>query len=286
VEVQIKEFFIQTANGKSIAVSKFFSNANNNHTLVVSSATGVLQKYYSRFAKFAASKGVIVYTFDYSGIGKSVSSTSELKKHSGNLKTWGQDDQASLLAFAKKEHPNANLTLMTHSIGGQILGFNTNHHALDKVVMIASQSGYWNDFKGIYAIKMWLFWYFMIPVFTPLFGYFPAKKIGLFENLPKNVVYEWATWGKKKMYMMHFKNPDYLFDTIKTPILSWSFPKDSFAPKKTVDWLAKQYEKAEVTRIHYPEENKNQPRHFGFFKPAFKELWEQNLNWILTNTLP
>jgi len=77
-----------------------------------------------------------------------------------------------------------------------------------------------------------------------------------------------------------------LFDTIKTPILSWSFPKDSFAPKKTVDWLAKQYEKAEVTRIHYPEENKNQPRHFGFFKPAFKELWEQNLNWILTNTLP
>ena len=286
MEATVKEFKIQTANDSIVAVSKFFVQNDSKHSIVISSATGVLQKYYSKFARYCASHGVVVYTFDYSGIGKSISSTEELKKHQGNLKNWGQQDQAAVVALAKKENLNKSLTLITHSIGGQILGFNPNHHLIDKVLMIGSQGGYWNNFKGFHKIKMWLFWYAIIPLSTPFFGYFPAKKIGLFESLPKNVVYEWATWGKKKKYMMHFKNEEYLFDKIQIPILLWSFPSDSFAPKQAVDWLAKQYKNAEITRMHYPEEKQNQPKHFGFFKPEFKELlWEQNLNWILDNTI-
>ncbi|MFK7812357.1 MAG: alpha/beta hydrolase [Maribacter sp.] len=286
MEVQEKEFNIQTPNGHTIAVSKFFSKNSNNYVIVISSATGVLQKYYAHFASYCASKGLVVYTFDYSGIGKSISSAMELKKYSGNLKTWGQQDQAAVICLARKEHPDATLTLITHSVGGQLLGFNPNHNLIDKVVMVASQGGYWKDFKGLHGLKMWLFWYLIIPSFTPISGYFPAKKLGLFENLPKNVVYEWASWGKKKEYMMHFKNEEYHFDKIKLPILSWSFPNDTFAPAKTVDWLAKQYENAQITRMHYPEEKEKQPKHFGFFKPAFKELlWEQNLSWILSNSL-
>jgi len=286
VEVQIKNECIQTANGSSIAVSKFYSQNPINQVIVISSATGVLQKYYSHFANFCASKGIIVYTFDYSGIGKSIASTAALKEHFGNLTNWGKQDQAAVIAFAKEENSEAHLTLVTHSIGGQILGFNPNYSLIDKVVMVASQSGYWKDFKGLHSLKMWFFWHILIPTLTPLFGYLPTKKLGLFENLPKNVVYEWASWGKKEDYMMHFKNANYFFDEIEVPMLSWSFPKDSFAPKETVDWLAKQYENAHVTRMHYPKEKQKQPRHFGFFKPAFKELlWEQNLKWILTNKL-
>lgn len=287
MDVHIKEIRVQTANGKTIAVSKFFSKTPINQVIVISSATGVLQRYYSHFASYCASNGIVVYTFDYSGIGKSISSTTELKKHSENLKSWGQNDQAAVVLRAKEEYPDSILTLMTHSVGGQIFGFNPNHGLIDKVIMIASQGGYWKDFKGLHCLKMWLFWYVLIPAFTPLFGYFPSKKLGLFENLPKKMVYEWASWGKEKEYLMHFHNSqDYLFDQINVPVLSWSFPRDSFAPRITVDWLAKQYKNAQVTRLHYPETNLEQPGHFGFFKKSFKELlWEQNLNWIITNTL-
>jgi len=286
LEIEVKEFKIQTENGNSIAVSKFFSKKNSDHILVISSATGVLQKYYAHFSRYCASKGVDVYTFDYGGIGKSISSIKKLKNYTGNLTSWGQQDQAAVVGFARKENQAATLTLITHSVGGQILGFNANHHLIDKVIMVASQSGYWKHFEGLHIVKMWLFWYFLGPGFTKLFGYFPAKKLGLFENLPKNMLNEWTSWGRQKEYMMHFKNEDYLFDKIKLPILAWSFPKDSFAPKRTVDWMMKQYENAKITRMHYPSENKKQPGHFGFFKPAFKELlWEQNLNWILTNSL-
>jgi len=134
---------------------------------------------------------------------------------------------------------------------------------------------------------MLLFWYVIIPFTTPFFGYFPAKKAGLFENLPKHMVYEWASWGKKKSYMMLSENTEQLFAKVKLPMLMWSFPKDSFAPKKLVDWLAAQYPNAKISRKHYSFAASNQPGHFGFFKSRYKDaFWQQNLNWILNDTLP
>ncbi len=285
MQVDVKELQLNTEGG-IIAVTKFFSQNKSTHTIVISSATGVLQTYYSKFATFCVSKGIVVYTFDYIGIGKSNASINALKKQTGNLISWGQNDQARVTALAKQENPATALTLIAHSIGGQLVGFNGNHHLVDKVILVASQNGYWKFFTGLNRIKMWLFWYVILPVSTSLFGYFPAKKLGLFENLPKGMVEEWRSWGRQKEYMMHFKNGQFLFDQIKLPILVWSFPKDTFAPRSAVDWMAKQYTNADITRIHYPSENKKQPGHFGFFKSAFKALfWEQNVNWILTNSL-
>ena len=285
MEALVEEFKIQTANGQTISVTKYFSSSKSKHSIVVSSATGVLQKYYSKFALFCANNAITVYTFDYSGIGKSIAKAKDLKKYSGNLTNWGQQDQAAVVAFAKKENSHIALTLITHSIGGQLIGLNPNYHLIDNIMMVASQGGYWNGFKGFHKLKMWLFWNLIIPVATPFFSYFPSKELGLFESLPKNMVYEWASWGRKKEYMMHFKNEDYVFDKIRIPILMWSFPKDTYAPKPLVDWLAKQYKNAEIIRKHYPEKEIKQPGHFGFFKPEFKDLlWEQNLNWILNNT--
>ena len=252
--------------------------------MVISSATGVLQKYYAKFARFFASKGVVVYTFDYHGIGKSNSSESALKKNTSNVVSWGQNDQATIVALAKKEHPNSKLVLVAHSIGGQLLGFNPNYHMIDKVVLVASQTGYWKYFKGLHIIKMWLFWYLILPVFTSIFGYFPAKKLGLFENLPKQLVYEWASWGKQPDYLMHFFNEqNYQFNKFEMPILSLSFSKDSFAPKAAVDWLTKQYNKATVQRVHHEAGKKERHiKHFGFFKSWAQEpFWEQCLNYIL-----
>lgn len=287
MKVEVQEIMIATERGYRIAAHRFSSGNDIEKTLVISSATGVLQKFYSKFASFYAAQGFVVYTFDYCGIGKSRSSIAELKKTDVNLTDWGQNDQAGVLAFAKSEHPNTELILVTHSIGGQLIGLNPNYHMLDKVIMVGSQSGYWKDFKGLHTPKMWLFWYGVIPVLTTLFGYFPAEKFRLFANLPKNMAYEWAKWGRQKEYMMSFYDKQsYFFDAINIPILSLSFPKDAFAPKKTVDWLSDQYENARVTRVHYrPEKEGKQPGHFGFFRPEFREpLWERSVQWILNGS--
>lgn len=284
MEVQIKELEIPTNDGHSLIASKFTSESRNENTIVITSATGVLQKYYSKFAIFFALRGFVVYTFDYYGIGKSGGSETDLKYNNANAMSWGKNDQTAVVAFAKKENPNTKLTLIGHSIGGQLLGFNTNYHLIDKVILVASQTGYWKHFKGLHTLKMLLFWNVIIPFFTSIFGYFPAKKLGLFENLPKRVVYEWASWGRHPKYLMRsYNKQQHLFDRFKIPLLALSFSKDNYAPKNTVDKLVRLYKNAQVKRVHHePKAGGKHVKHFGFFKSWAQEpFWEQCLNYIL-----
>lgn len=283
MDTKVDEFSIPTKNGHSLAACRFLPAKAENYAMVITSATGVLQKFYAKFAHFFATKGVTVYTFDYHGIGGSNGSDTSLKKNAANVMSWGQNDQAAVVALAKKENPHLKLVLVAHSIGGQLLGFNPNYHMLDKVVLVASQTGYWKYFSGIHKPKMLLFWYVIIPLLTPIYGYFPAKKLRLFENLPKGVVYEWASWGRKPNYLMHnFDQQNHLFAKFEIPILSLSFSKDSFASKASVDWLAKQYKNAAVHRVHHQSRKGERAlKHFGFFKSWARETyWEQCLQYI------
>ena len=283
MEVQLEEFKIPTADGHSLTVSKFHSKKAINQVLVITSATGVLQKYYARFAHFFALKGLVVYTFDYHGIGKSSGSEADIKSNTSTIISWGRNDLATVVAVAKNENPTAKLTLVGHSLGGQLLGFNTNYNMVDKVVLVACQTGYWKYFDSIHKIKMLFFWYVMIPVLTPIFGYFPAKKLGLFENLPKPMVYQWSRWGKKPDYFMqYYDNENFFFDKLEIPLLALSFSQDSFAPKPAVDWLAAQYKNARIKRVHHQaKKEERHVGHFGFFKSWAQEpYWEQCLNYI------
>jgi len=287
LNVIAKQLKINTAKDHQISATAFLLEKNNGKTLVISSATGVLQKYYRKFASYFASLGYTVYSFDYSGIGESGSNLNQLKNNTCTLKEWGSIDQAAVILYAKQNNQDNELILLTHSIGGQIVGFNVNYQLIDKLIFVASQSGYWKLFSGFNRIKMFFFWYLLLPLPTKLFGYFPAKKMGLFENLPKNMSKEWGKWGKKKDYLMHYYNDEeYFFKKIKAPILSLSFPKDGFAPKAAVDWLPKQYGSNKVERIHYTpaKEDINKLKHFGFFREYFKlTLWKKTDDWIKNN---
>lgn len=282
-----EEIFVKTSKEYSLAATRFSSTYTNSKTVVISSATGVLQKYYFKIARYFAKSGYIVYTFDYYGIGQSGSKIDTLKKNSTTLSEWGSIDQAAIIEHAKKEFPQNKITLLTHSVGGQVLGFNSNYNYINNIITVASQGGFWGHFYGLHKPKMWLFWHVMIPAITPIFGYFPAKKLGLFENLPKKVVHEWAKWGQHKDYMMgHFNFEDTYFGKIDTPMLILSFPRDSYAPKRSVDWLADQYKNARIDRKHIiPEESGlEEIGHFGFFREKFSDsLWKMALEWIEQN---
>ncbi|NRD21105.1 alpha/beta fold hydrolase [Winogradskyella eckloniae] len=279
---------ITTPIGHQLGLTVFKPKSSNHKSIIISSATGVLQHYYFKFSTYFSELGYTVYTFDYSGIGKSCKNNAQLRSSNVDLKTWGENDQASVIAFAKLQNENHKIIVITHSIGGQLLAFNTNASKIDAIVTVASQSGYWKHWNGFERFRMITFWYLLIPVLTPLFGYFPAKKIGLFENLPKLVAYQWQRWGKHKDYLLsEFDFDELQFKNYNKSMLALSFPKDKFASKSSVDWLAKQFVNAHVDRQHITPKNFNIDNvgHFGFFRPQFKEsLWEMTHNWI-KNTL-
>ena len=274
---------LETYSKHSISVTKYNPETSNLRSIVISSATGVLQHYYSKFAQHFSVLGYTVYTFDYFGIG--ASNSEKIKENNVNLSDWAKD-QASVLNLAKESNPNYKITLLTHSIGGQLIGLNSKILLADSIITVASQTGYWKYFKGYNRLRMLSFWYVLIPVATPLFGFFPAKKLGLFENIPKNVVYQWRRWGIHPQYL--FSEFETLhFESVKGNVLSLSFPRDSYAPKQAVDWLSNQFKNAQVERKHIIPEKLNieDVKHFGFFRSKFKgSLWKSTDEWIKKNT--
>lgn len=283
----MEDFELTTPAGYSIQIVKYPSALKPKGSFVISSATGVLQKYYRHFALFLQQQGYTVYTFDYYGIGSSSGDTNQLKNNLISLSDWAKNDQASVVELAKSIHPDKPVYLITHSVGGQLFGLNPNYHQVAKVLMVASQSGYWKHYKGIHYPKMWLFWYAIIPSLTPVFGYFPAKKLGLFENLPRNMAYEWMRWGKHPDYMLgHIPEDLQYFKEITCPIKLLSFPRDMYAPIEAADWLANQFKTTIVEREHIIPEKTGLPEigHFGFFRSKFRDsLWKDALNWFETN---
>lgn len=279
-----EDHFLDVGRKRPLAYAKFVPDASIKKVLLISSATSVPQEFYWKFAQFFAENGIATYTFDYSGIGRSGSSIKALKSHSTGVKGWGSIDQTKMTELILKEYPKHKLCLATHSIGGQVLGLNPLNHNFEKVVMAASQSASYHLYSGISRFKLFAFFSFFIPVLTPIFGYYPGSAIGIFENLPGSMALEWGKWGRKKEYLMRYRNErDYFFQQLTAKVRSFSFQNDWLASKDAVDWLAEQYKNAKVERIHYNDTiNDQEPKHFGFFKQPFKAaFWEPTLNWIL-----
>ena len=67
----MKTFQIDTSDGFKIAVTSFGENNATKKIIVISSAIGVKQTFYAKYATYLANKGYLVFTYDYRGIGDS-----------------------------------------------------------------------------------------------------------------------------------------------------------------------------------------------------------------------
>lgn len=242
--------------------------------IVICSATGVLQGFYTDVASFLAERGFQVYTFDYRGIG--TSRKGSLKGFEASLGDWAEDI-AAIANYAKEQAHHVPLFALAHSIGGQLLGLSSVSNHWDGLVTVASQSGYWKCFKGQYRRRMWMFWYLMLPL-AQWVGYFPAKRLGLFEDLPKAVSKQWCVWGKHPDYLKHeFPNA---FSQISCPVQIYGIEDDyEFAPKNAVDWFAQQFVNADVKRIHIVPKDfgLEQLGHFNFFRKSMRSIFWNDL---------
>ena len=164
--------YIRTKNGNIITAQMY--EAEKNSILIIASATGVKQGFYKKFAEFVSAKGVTVITFDYAGIGLSLNLP--LKRLTNNVSDWGKNDLEAGIAYVKVIYPADTITLLGHSIGGQLVGLAKSSMQVQKIILIAAQSGYWKFWKGSDKIKMWLNWHVLFPLLTKAFGYMPSRK--------------------------------------------------------------------------------------------------------------
>lgn len=269
-------------DGYMLSGTWYIADNPDEKVVLINSATGVKQGYYADFATFLSKQGVNVYTFDYRGIGDS--RPDNLSHMLSDMKDWAKDVDG-MIAHITHVHPRSHLIILGHSVGGQLIGMTNLGSQADAVIMIGSQTPFWKLYPGAWMkTKLLVLWYLVIPLFTKLFGYFPASILRLFEDLPPNVALQWARWAKSRNYA--FEECPALrgnFAALDQHALMISFSDDLLAPYPAVLDLKRCYSGMKIDHRHYEPDDLALQHigHFGFFKKkSTSAMWREVELWI------
>lgn len=239
-------------------------------------AMGVPQSFYAAFAGWLASSGYHVATFDFRGTGKS--RRGPLSAVDADIFTWAEQDTAAVLRALAERAQGLPITWIGHSLGGQIVPFVKEHVAVSKVITVATGSGYWRENAAPLRRKVWLFWWLAVPLATPLFGYFPGKKLGMVGDLPRGVIRQWRRWCMHPEYALGDGEAIRAqYASVTTPITALSFTDDEMMSDANTTSIHAFYTRAPKKMLRLSPQDVGVPRigHFGFFRAEMKEaLWD------------
>jgi predicted alpha/beta hydrolase len=247
---------------------------------LIAPAMGVPRRYYGAFAAHLAEEGIATLTFDYRGIGDSGSPDLAVR-----LPEWGELDLDAAIRHLRSEFPEAPLLYVGHSVGGQLMGLLRNP-PITAALFVASQSGYWKNWDGAARVAMFAFWHAVIPASVRVLGRLPMRALGQGEDVPGGVARDWARWGRHPEYIMSYARgrEALAFSTYAGPLRTYSISDDGYAPKRSIEALAKFYERASVElRVVKPSElGLRKLGHFGpFMRTARSTLWMEMREWLL-----
>jgi predicted alpha/beta hydrolase len=269
-------------NGSSLVI-RLYETAAPRGAVVIPSAMGVSQQYYSRFAAWLAAQGYLVVTFDYRGVG--LSRPSSLRGFEVDIVDWATQDCAGVIDFVKERLPGAPLYWVGHSLGGQLLGLIPNRRFIDRVITVATGSGYWRENAWRTKRFVWWMWYVAVPLATRIAGYFPGKRLRKVGDLPRGVIEQWRRWCLSPEYVVSAEGGGVreAYASVRTPILSVSFTDDEMMSARGIRSLHALYANApiEYRRIAPGEIGVRSIGHFGFFRPQFEQsLWPLVPQWL------
>lgn len=262
---------VSSDDGAALAVRWFDAAAPEQGTVVIGAAMGVPQVYYGDFAAWLAQQGWRVVTFDYRGYGESRPGTRHggLRGFRTNLFDWARDYEA-VLEWARERQPHGPLYLLGHSLGGQLPGMVRNRHLIDGMVGVAAGSGYWRHNAPPTRRVAPLLWYLMVPLATPLFGYFPGKRLGAVGDLPAGVIRQWRRWCLNPHYSVGAEGAAVRasYDAVRFPVLSVALADDEMLSTESMRGLLGLYRHAPRKLVVLAPQQVGVRRigHLGLFK--------------------
>lgn len=289
----MEKIILTTTDGTALSATRFAPSVQAKAVIVMPAAMGVKQDFYAPFAEFLTEQGFAVLTFDYRGMGQSVPLRfrKSLRGFKADLFDWAEGDYNAALHAAKAWQPAVPLLVIGHSLGGQLPGLLPDNYLIDGLLTVAAGSGYWRDNAPQLKRMVWFMWYFAVPLYTRLFGYFPGKKMRKVGDLPKGVIFQWAQWCKSPHYVVDAAGKPLRngYEKMHAPMLSLSFTDDEMMSRRSIDSLHDFYKNAVLERRYIAPRDVGVERigHFGFFRSQFKTtLWQQALAWLDQRIVP
>jgi predicted alpha/beta hydrolase len=269
--------------GAALVMRTFRTSESPKAAVIIPSAMGVAQQFYTNFAQWLASQGYYVATFDYRGIG--LSAPPSLRGFPVNIFDWAEDC-AAVIDAVKTQLPDVPLHWIGHSLGGQLLGLIPNRERIDRVITVATGSGYWLENAWRTKSMVWWLWFFVVPIALRVAGYFPGKRLRKVGNLPRGVMAQWRRWCLSREYVVGAEGERVreAYASVRMPMLSLSFTDDEMMSARGIRSLHGLYTNApvEYRRIAPPEVGAKRIGHFGFFRPQFERtLWPLVPQWFM-----
>jgi len=243
-------------------------------TIVVNAATGVLARYYHRYARFLAGHGFDVLTYDYRGIGES--RPSRLRGCGYRWREWGERDFDAALRFARERRSGGPLLVVGHSVGGFLPGLADSAPLIDRLLTVGAQHAWWRDYAADRRLRLFFKWHVAMPAITALYGYFPGRRLGWLEDLPAGVANDWS-----------FGGPDFpgasSFARVTAPILAVAVSDDELGTPAAIRRTLGYYAGAPRSAALIEPADYGRPTigHFNLFHDSHAGgFWTDTLRWL------
>lgn len=259
-------------------------------TVILHPATAVVQAFYKGFAEYLFNRGFNVLTYDYRGTG--LSKSGRVRNCRVSMSDWIEQDVGCITAWAKAHYPGVSLLAVGHSVGGHAVLLSSATHALQAAVIVASHAGVTSTIKQTTEkLRVWCLLRVLAPVLCRIFGYMPARLLGLGEDLPAPVMLQWGRWSAMPGYF--YDDPDWdahqRVSEITLPVLVMGFDDDPWANPEAITRLIEPAQKAKIERyeIRHADYGLSAVGHMGFFRTRCAEkLWPEVAHWLMKQCQP
>ncbi|MGZ5853735.1 MAG: alpha/beta hydrolase family protein [Xanthobacteraceae bacterium] len=277
---QTTDITITARDGYALAAT-LFAPAEPKAAVLINSAAAVPRKIYRGLAEYLTERGFAVLTYDYRGIGGS--RPASLRGFRGRMRDWATLDVAAAVDHARMR-PRMPLTYIGHSFGGQALGLIPNNTEVARALIVASQAGTWTLIQSPERYRVLALMTLIGPPIAHVMGYVPGK-VGLGEDMPRDVFLEWAGWVRSRRYffddttLAELKN----FPQYRKTLRAVGIDDDPWATPPAIDLLASGYINARLERVQIALSDVGAKRigHFGFFRPDYRDtLWRDAADWL------
>lgn len=215
-------------------------------------AMGAPARFYLPFVRALHREGLTVVTVDLRGQGEARPTVSRRTRF--GYRALVEEDLPAVLAAVHRELPGAPVTLVGHSLGGQLalLYAATRPRDVDAVVLVASGSVWYRAFGGLRALRN-LAAAQLIAALATVIGYWPGKRLGFGGTEASGVMRDWARQGRTGAYRPHGSAVDYerALAQLRLPLLAIGIPADPLAPPGSREHLLSKVPRCAVSRWEY-----------------------------------
>jgi predicted alpha/beta hydrolase len=283
--IAVRELRLTASDGYTLAATEYVSAAPHAQ-IVIAGATAVPQGFYRRFAEYAATQGYRVITFDYRGVGKSA--PPQLRGFRMDYRDWGRLDLAAAIEHCDPALP---LHLVGHSYGGHAIGLLPNHARIRSAYVFGTGAGWSGWMPRLERLRVFALWWLIGPPLVRLKGYLPFRMLGMGEDLPIDIFYQWRQWCRFPRYF--FDDPEQhplraQFAQVRVPIVVANAIDDAWAPPRSRNAFMTGYTNSDWRGVDID------PRlqgigaigHMGYFRSKAESLWQPVLEEFRRSAVP